>query len=160
MVAPSLLRGLTLVARGGHVTGQPALSTGILRSAPAPLAAHLPAASFQVRSCGEAAKLYTEEEVEDFWRRRYKKVKRSRARMHQQVNAAHDQLRLFYDMGRAKLVAKGKLHPEDAEKFARIDERLAALQMKPEKLEFFDRKKQFHNEWLDKHFDLKKGQKV
>merc|ERR1712048_890468 len=92
--------------------------------------------------------------TEAFWRRRYRKVKRDRARMHQQVAAAHDQLRIFHELGRRQMVAANRLSSEDARKFASIDERLYALQLNPEQLEYFDRKKQFHNDWWAKKFNL------
>eukprot|EP00928_Gymnodinium_smaydae_P089179 TRINITY_DN7317_c0_g1_i1.p1 TRINITY_DN7317_c0_g1~~TRINITY_DN7317_c0_g1_i1.p1 ORF type:complete len:192 (+),score=53.95 TRINITY_DN7317_c0_g1_i1:73-576(+) len=98
--------------------------------------------------------------TEAFWRRRWKKVKRKRANLLIQVRAAHDQLRVFQEMGRQQLVERGRLSDEDAEKFARIDARLAELQVKPAKLEFYETKKLFSEEWLDKRFALKKGQQV
>jgi len=49
---------------------------------------------------------------------------------------------------------------EEAERFARIDERLFRLQRKPSQLEFYERRKQFHPEWIQKHFALKKGAQV
>mmetsp|Transcript_88061 Transcript_88061/g.188996 ORF Transcript_88061/g.188996 Transcript_88061/m.188996 type:complete len:138 (-) Transcript_88061:56-469(-) len=95
--------------------------------------------------------------VDAFWRRRYRKIQRRRCRMYMQVDAAHTQLRAFYEMGREQLVAQGRLSEEEAARFARIDERLFRLQRKPKQLEFYDRRKQFHAEWIQKHFEMKPG---
>eukprot|EP00931_Biecheleriopsis_adriatica_P095209 TRINITY_DN68841_c0_g1_i1.p1 TRINITY_DN68841_c0_g1~~TRINITY_DN68841_c0_g1_i1.p1 ORF type:complete len:158 (+),score=31.67 TRINITY_DN68841_c0_g1_i1:55-474(+) len=95
--------------------------------------------------------------TEGFWRRRWRRVKKRRAKMHHQIEAAHDQMRAFYDLGHQRLIARGRLSPEEAARFARIDERLFELQRKPGQLEFYDRRKQFHEEWVQKHFSLRKS---
>eukprot|EP00933_Yihiella_yeosuensis_P054274 TRINITY_DN52684_c0_g1_i1.p1 TRINITY_DN52684_c0_g1~~TRINITY_DN52684_c0_g1_i1.p1 ORF type:complete len:180 (+),score=28.54 TRINITY_DN52684_c0_g1_i1:77-541(+) len=97
-----------------------------------------------------------DEMTEGFWNRRWRRVKKRRARTHHQVESAHDHVRAFYDMGRTRLVASGKLSPEDAAAFARIDERLFALQRNKVQLEFYDRRKQFHEEYVQKNFVLGK----
>mmetsp|Transcript_94206 Transcript_94206/g.304888 ORF Transcript_94206/g.304888 Transcript_94206/m.304888 type:complete len:150 (-) Transcript_94206:141-590(-) len=100
---------------------------------------------------------WTEESVEDYWKRRWRKVKRKRVRMHHQIDAAHGSTEAFYGLARERLVAQGKLTEEDAKRFTRIDKRLAHLQRHPHLLEFYDWKKQFHDEWIQKHFKQKRG---
>merc|ERR1712129_451202 len=97
------------------------------------------------------------EEYQQFWKQRWRKIKQKRAFMHHQVAAAHNQLETFYELGRARLVADGRLSAEEAERFARIDARLLELQKKPRQLEFYENKKQFHEEWIQKHFAMKPG---
>lgn len=75
--------------------------------------------------------------------------------MLQQINAAHDQLRVFYELGRQRMLDKGRITQEDAMKFARIDERLFHLQKDPLQREFYEAKKQFHEEYIRKRFALR-----
>ncbi|CAE7378469.1 unnamed protein product [Symbiodinium natans] len=56
--------------------------------------------------------------------------------MLQQINAAHDQMRVFYALGRQRLQEQGRLNEDHAAKFARIDERLFSLQRDPLQLEY------------------------
>eukprot|EP00747_Dinoflagellata_sp_TGD_P169368 gnl/TRDRNA2_/TRDRNA2_198195_c0_seq1.p1 gnl/TRDRNA2_/TRDRNA2_198195_c0~~gnl/TRDRNA2_/TRDRNA2_198195_c0_seq1.p1 ORF type:complete len:145 (-),score=39.79 gnl/TRDRNA2_/TRDRNA2_198195_c0_seq1:238-672(-) len=104
--------------------------------------------------------LSLEEKEEGFWKRRWQRIQRRRARMNQQVDAAHGELQILQSLGRQLLVERKVLSEEDAAKFARIDARLCALQRNPKELELFDPKKQFHPEYLAKKFALKKGQRV
>mmetsp|Transcript_71124 Transcript_71124/g.169794 ORF Transcript_71124/g.169794 Transcript_71124/m.169794 type:complete len:143 (-) Transcript_71124:56-484(-) len=94
--------------------------------------------------------------AEGFWERRFRRARRKRVQMLQQINAAHDQMRVFYALGRRRLQDKGRLNEEHAAKFARIDERLFGLQRDPLQLEFYDRRKQFHEEYVRKRFLLGK----
>eukprot|EP00930_Biecheleria_cincta_P105260 TRINITY_DN97887_c0_g1_i1.p1 TRINITY_DN97887_c0_g1~~TRINITY_DN97887_c0_g1_i1.p1 ORF type:complete len:170 (+),score=33.41 TRINITY_DN97887_c0_g1_i1:39-512(+) len=98
------------------------------------------------------------ERSQRFWARRWRRVKQRRAKMHHQVEAAHDQMRAFYHMGSQQLISRGRLSVEEAERFARIDARLFQLQRNPVQLEFYDRRKQFHEEWVQKHFSLRKDE--
>mmetsp|Transcript_58073 Transcript_58073/g.136100 ORF Transcript_58073/g.136100 Transcript_58073/m.136100 type:complete len:137 (+) Transcript_58073:55-465(+) len=102
------------------------------------------------------ALMHATEGAEGFWERRVVKVRRKRFKMLQQVGAAHDQLHVFYELARQRLVQQGKLSEEDAAKFARIDGRLASLQRDPLQLEFYDRRKQFHEDYVRKRFALGK----
>jgi len=97
----------------------------------------------------------TEEEQEGFWRRRWTRVKRRRARKHLQIDAAQASMEACYAQGREKLLDAKKITPEDARKFSRIDERLFYLQQHPRQLEIYDWKKQFHDEWIEKYFAQK-----
>merc|ERR1712008_364196 len=92
---------------------------------------------------------------EAFWQRRFQRVQKRRQRMFNQVDAAHDQLQVFYSMARRRLGATGRMTSEEAERHARIDERLFALQRSPEQLEFYTRNRQFHPDWVEKKFALK-----
>mmetsp|Transcript_82419 Transcript_82419/g.128661 ORF Transcript_82419/g.128661 Transcript_82419/m.128661 type:complete len:83 (+) Transcript_82419:40-288(+) len=74
--------------------------------------------------------------------------------MHSQIEAAHDQMRVFYEMGREKLIQRGRISREEAQRFARIDTRLFALQADPVKLEFYQHPNQFHEDWIRKNFAL------
>ena len=66
--------------------------------------------------------------------------------MLRQINAAHDQLRVFYELSRQRMLDKKRISEDDALKFARIDERLFQL--------FYEAKKQFHPDYVRKHFAL------
>ena len=74
--------------------------------------------------------------------------------MLQQINAAHDQLRVFYELSRQRMLDKKRISEDDALKFARIDERLFQLQKDPLQREFYEAKKQFHPDYVRKHFAL------
>merc|ERR1712008_78417 len=92
---------------------------------------------------------------EAFCQRRFQRVQKRRQRMFNQVDAAHDPLQVFYSMARRRLVATGRMTSEEAERHARIDERLFALQRSPEQLESYTRNRQFHPDWVEKKFALK-----
>merc|ERR1719198_976776 len=108
--------------------------------------------------CDEAR--HAEDETEGYWWRRWQKVRRRRARMHQQIASAQLQLRASYDLGRQRLVEQGRLSPEEAERWARIDGRLHDLQANHMQLEWYDRRKQFHPDFIAKRLALKKGERV
>merc|ERR1719181_1574005 len=70
-------------------------------------ASHITRRYFKVTSDGPfvlEADLPEADQPEAFWQRRYRRVKRRRAKMHHQIEAANDQMRVFYELGRQKLV--------------------------------------------------------
>ncbi|CAJ1373514.1 unnamed protein product [Effrenium voratum] len=93
---------------------------------------------------------------EGYFKRNFQRGRRTRVEMMQQISSAHDQMRVFYELGRQNLMAKGRLTPDEAARFARIDERLFKLQKEPLQLEFYQRHKQFHEDYIRKRFALGK----
>ncbi|CAJ1419588.1 unnamed protein product [Effrenium voratum] len=52
---------------------------------------------------------------EGYFKRNFQRGRRTRVEMMQQISSAHDQMRVFYELGRQNLMAKGRLTPDEAE---------------------------------------------